>query len=69
MTVTTTSGKIVSYDEVLVDGEWLVEMNGEFFVIGSTPNLVTISSDSGIRIARGLNKWDAIRDLADAVAA
>ena len=65
MTVTTSSGKSVSYAEVLVDGEWLVEMSGQMFETRTTENLITLYSDSGIRVARGLNKWDAIRDLAE----
>lgn len=66
MKVTTSAGKSVSYDKVEVaPGEFLLEMAGEYFVLANTANLVVVRTESGFRVARGVNEWEAIRDLAE----
>jgi hypothetical protein len=69
MTVTTYSGKSVSYRQVREGDGWIVEMSGlSFRMIQKAERLFEIFSESGIRAARGVNPWEAIRDLAEVAA-
>lgn len=69
MTVTTSSGKSVSYRQSREGDSWIVEMAGSvYLMVQKADRLFELFSETGIRAARGVNPWEAVRDLAEVVA-